>query len=188
MPEEIKVETTLAPSGTEEQHATQAETEQPEQQETQPKVFTQEQVEKLVTRRLERDRTKQREQWEAERVENDRQARLSALEKSKEREQALERERDSYKDELDKERRTYALERQLVGKVVNVADALILIKPDDLKEDGSLDVDAFLEARPYLKPPEPEPSNSRLSGMNGRSVTPTDKSQINDFIRSAARR
>lgn len=181
MTEEI---TTPAEAVTQPEEPTQpqAEIEEPsEANGKEPKTFTQEQYEAGVKRRLERERTKLRTEWEAEKSEAERQAKLSALERAKEEKSALERERDEAKAELERERRTYSLERQLVGKVVNVADALALIKPEHVSDDGTLDLEAFLDSRPYLKAEEPSPSP--LRGMNSRPVPATPTSSFNETIR-----
>ncbi len=119
-------------------------------------------------------------------AEERRQARLTAIEKADDARKKAEARADAA------EQRVVAAERRalLTGKVVDLDAALELIKPEHLSTDGSLDVDAFLEARAFLKVPEPdpEPSGPRLSGMNGRSVHAPDKSALNDAIRRAGRR
>ena len=60
----------------------------------------------------------------------------------------LEAERDAARAEAA----ALKLERELTGKVVDTSAAVRLMGSDYRKEDGTVDVDGFLEKHPYLRP------------------------------------
>ena len=60
----------------------------------------------------------------------------------------LEAERDAARAEAA----ALKLERELTGKVVDTSAAVRLMGSDYRKEDGTVDVDSFLEKHPYLRP------------------------------------
>lgn len=133
-----------------------------------------------------RTKLKSEQEQAAKDAEEKRLAKLDTVSRAEERAKKAEAERDAANARvLTAERRAL-----LTGRVVDLDAALELVRPDHLNTDGSLNVDAFLETRAFLKVPEPDPELSvpRLGGMNGRSVQAPDKSVLNDMIRRAGRR
>ncbi len=132
-----------------------------------------------------RAKLKAEQEQAAKEAEERRQAKLTAIEKAEDKARKAEEKVKEY------EQRAVNAERRalLTGRVVDLDAALELIKPEHLDANGNLDVEAFLDARAFLKVPETkdEPT-TRLAGGNSRSVAPSDKSQFNDFLRRAARR
>lgn len=106
-------------------------------------------IDKIVQKRLDRERKK----WEAERQEAERLARMDEAERLKE-ELAK---RDKAIAEREAEIRRERTLRTLTGKVVNEEAAYKLLDDTHLDEDGNVNLDAFLESYPFLKPaPQPE--------------------------------
>ncbi len=144
------------------------------------KVLTQEQVDKLLARRLERERAKLRGEWETEKAEAEKQAKMSALEKAQVKEQKAAARIQELEAELAQERRTYSLERQLAGKVVN-AKASIKLIGDYVAEDGTADLEAFFADYPEQKPSTQTPQR----GVNGRTLASGGAEDANAVIRRA---
>lgn len=128
-------------------------------------------IEKIVKKRLDRERKK----WEAEREEAAKRARMDEAERLKaelaDRDKAIE----AAKAEARRERTL----RQLgPDKVVDAEEALYIAERLDLVgEDGSVDLEALLKAKPFLAPPEAKrvdlPGQKTMPGPKG-DLTPDD--------------
>lgn len=119
-------------------------------------------VEKIVKRRLDRERKK----WEQEREEAEERARMSEAER-------LQADLQAKQDALTAaEKRAVNAERlaALTGKVADPKAALRLLDDDHLTEDGTVNVDALLNAYPFLAPQaQPKPSaNSAVAPTPAR--------------------
>lgn len=102
-------------------------------------------VEKVVKKRLDRERKK----WEAELEAERKKAEMSEAEKAQSRTKELEAELATERANAKRERTL----RGLTGKVVDADDALVIAERLDLvDDDGTVDVPALLKAKPYLAP------------------------------------
>lgn len=102
-------------------------------------------IDKIVTKRLERERKK----WEAEAEEAARLAKMDEAQRAKAELEKAQRQIEEAKAEARRERSM----RQIAGKVVDEEDALTIAERLNLvAEDGTVDLDALLKAKPYLAP------------------------------------
>lgn len=133
-------------------------------------------IDKIVQKRLDRERKK----WEAERAEAERLARMDEAERLKE-ELAK---RDKAIAEREAEIRRERTLRTLTGKVVNEEAAYKLLDDTHLDEDGNVNLDAFLESYPFLKPaPQQEaaPERPRVPPANATKQPGTGDLSPQDF-------
>ena len=102
-------------------------------------------VEKIVTKRLERAKKK----WQTELEDERKKAEMSEAEKHQARAKELEAELEQERTNAKRERTL----RGLTGKVIDADDALVIAERLDLvDDDGAVDVPALLKAKPYLAP------------------------------------
>lgn len=135
---------------------------------TQPTDKPEVDVEKVVKKRLERERKK----WEAERTQAEERARMDEAERLK----AELADRDKAISEAQAQTKRERVLRTLSGKVVDPEDALAIAERAELiDEDGQVDVDALLQAKPYLapQPAGPTPTTGAGGGVK-RQLTRED--------------
>lgn len=102
-------------------------------------------IDKIVQKRLDRERKK----WEAERTEAEKRARMDEAERAKAEAEDIRKELEEARAEARRERTI----RSLTGKTVDAEDALAIAERLDLvTDDGIVDVDKLLAAKPYLAP------------------------------------
>jgi hypothetical protein len=124
------------------------------------KTYTQEELNAIVNARIARARkatareVEERLKAERERAGMDEAERVKA--------EMADREKDL--TALRDENRRLKIANQLAGKVVNVDDAVRLIDDDLIDDDGVLDVNTFLESRPYLRADNPKAGSRAAPG------------------------
>ncbi len=131
-------------------------------------------VEKIVKKRLDRERKK----WEAEMEEARKKAEMSEAEKAQARTKELEA-------ELEKERaaRTASDRRaELTGKVRDPRAAMKLIEDEHVNEDGSVNVEAFLEAYPYFAPDSGKPTAKSATAPTPATGSPAKNPFARDTL------
>jgi len=139
---------------------TAPETDDASDQAPEGKTYTQEELNAIVNSRIARARkatareVEERLKAERERAGMDEAERVKA--------EMADREKDL--TALRDENRRLKIANQLAGKVVNVDDAVRLIDDDLIDDDGVLDVNAFLESRPYLRAENPKAGSRAAPG------------------------
>lgn len=133
-------------------------------------------IDKIVQKRLDRERKK----WEAERQEAEERARMSEAERLK---KDLEAQAAKVKEA---EQRAIRAERLAIlkGAVVDPNAALKLLEDTHLAEDGSVNIDALVEAYPFLKPapqPEEQPGRPRIPPANATKTPGAGDLTLEDF-------
>lgn len=106
-------------------------------------TFTQADLDRIIADRL----TRERKQWDTERSEIEKRAKMEESERLKAEKADLE------KKVAEAQTRATQAERlaSLVGKVAAPAAALKLLEPEHLNADGSINVDALLRTFPFLR-------------------------------------
>ena len=166
---------------------------QPESADKSRNTFSPEQqsiVDGIVQERLARERAKieakARQQFESELAEQKRQAELSEQERVKEAQAQLEQQRA----ELELERQTLKRSQALAGRVIDVDKALRLVEDAHITEDGTLDVDKFLQDNPFLaqqaqQPRATTPANVTASRASTSLDDKAGRSNVaNSFLRN----
>lgn len=121
-----------------------------------PEGGNQPDIDKIVKNRLDRERKK----WEAERTEAEKRARMDEAERLKADLADRDKRIAEAKAEAAKERSL----RNLKGKVVDEEDAYYAAQRLELvNEDGTIDVDALLKAKPYFAS-QPKPGAFSATG------------------------
>ncbi len=147
-----------------------------------PKLLTQEEVDRIVADRLKREREKARKEFEAEKTEAERRAKLEEGERLK-----LEK-AEAEKRATDAEARVLRAERkaELTGKVTNPDRVLILMgekASDYFGEDGTANPELLLKDFPEYAPavptgPKPSPT-APLGGVRPPAgKTPSKDAQL----------
>lgn len=152
-------------------------------------TYDAEAVERIIKKRLDRERKR----WEQEREEAEERARMSEAER-------IQSDLTAAKEAMQAaERRAVMAERQaaLVGRVADAKAALRLLDDSHIDDDGNVNVDALLDAYPFLrvtestKPqatsttaPSPKPSGRRVTVDDLSRMTPAEINANWDRIRS----
>ena len=156
-------------TGTTPSEADNSETTQPEADQS-----GQADIDQIVKKRLARERKK----WEAERTKAEERARMDEAERLK----AELQDRDEAIAEYEAQVRHERTLRTLSGKVVDPEDALAIAERAELvDEDGNVDVDALLKAKPYLAPQKERPNAPSALGSpagKGRKFTQADLAKM----------
>lgn len=111
------------------------------------KTYTQAEVDAMVNARI--ARAKKQAAKEAEETLKRERERANMDEAERVKAEMADREKEL--NELRAQNKRLSIANQLAGKVVNVDDAVRLVDEDLIDDDGRLDVDRFLESRPYLR-------------------------------------
>lgn len=151
MPDEAKKPTDAAPNAAAtEQPPEGSEATETDTQESQPETFPREYVEQLRRENAKYRVEAKKQAEEAERIK--REAERAEMEEA----ERLKAELQDAKEALEKERSTNTtLQRrqELAGKVIDVDAALKLLDPDaHVKPDGTIDLDAFYDQHPFMRP------------------------------------
>lgn len=128
----------------------------------QQKTYAESEMNAIITSRLAAQEKAIRKQLADEQSEKDRQAQLSAEERLKELEAQL-KQKDSA---FEAERRTWQNKLSLSGKVADPEAAIKLLTDAHLSDDGTVNLDAFLETYPFMKLPDIPTGKSPLSPTN----------------------
>jgi hypothetical protein len=197
MPDE-NLQPTPAPG--EESQAPTTSTTLPEGKSGEPKLLSQEEVDRIVAERLKREREKARREFEAEKAEAERRAKLEEGERLRLEKQEAE------KRAAEAEARLIRAERkaELTGKVTNPERVLILMgdKTEEyFNDDGSVNVEAVLRDFPEYAPTAPtdsKPSTAPLNGVRPAVGRPPNKEaqlaqavqkgNVREFIRLSLKR
>lgn len=138
-------------------------------------------VEKVVKKRLERERKK----WEAEREEAEKRARMDEAERLK----AELADRDKAIAERDAALAREKAIRSLSGKVADPEAAYKLAEGnDDLLSDGQVDADALLQAYPFLAPTPAGPNATRGAGGSSLSASKAKIASLEEQLGKARNR
>lgn len=137
-----------ADTGKEEQHGQGSQTGD-QGQDTGDKTYTQAELDAIVNARISKAQKQAKKQAEEElKKERERQD-MDEVERTK----AEKAEADKRIAELEERVRQSRIREQLAGKVVNLDDAVKVLDDDFVNEDGTVDVEKFLESRPYFRAP-----------------------------------
>lgn len=177
MPDEPNTNTQLP--GQEKQPSTTETTTPPEGKSGENKLLTQEEVDRIVADRLKREREKARKEFEAEKTEAERRAKLEEGERLKlEKQEAEKRATDAEARVLRAERKA-----ELTGKVSNPDRVLILMgekAADYFGEDGTANAEALLKDFPEYAPAVPTDSKPAPPAPLGGVRPPTGKTPSKD--------
>jgi len=171
------LDTTHAPSGNEGTTPPEAE----KTGTTPPEGGNELDVEKIIKKRLERERRK----WEAEREEAERRARMDEAERLK----AELADRDKAIAEAKAAAEAAERRAALTGKVADPAAALKLLDPEEhVDEEGNVNVDALLKSYPFLAPQQSGPTPTRSGGGSAPTTTSVQLSQLQEQLGKARTR
>lgn len=111
------------------------------------KTYTQAEVDAMVNARIARAKKQAAKEAEEKLTRERERANMDEAERVK----AEMADREKELNELRAQNKRLSIANQLAGRVVNVDDAVRLVDDDLIDDDGRIDVDRFLESRPYLR-------------------------------------
>lgn len=92
------------------------------------------------------------------------------------------------RDDARAEVQQLKLEKELTGKVLDPDSAIKLMGGDYRKQDGSLDVDAFLEKHPYMKPAASPTAPGGAGGTHTGTGKDDEITQVQEQLAAAEKK